>query len=157
MIRRPILGKVLQRTEPLLGRYTGRGIIGLLICALALVGCSSTGTELDQRTRRYLNVPISEEVNATTIQSAILRDLPLGSSVSQVYEYLDHHGIGKDTLSSYEQANKDAMIFARISDNPRWFNFPVVCRISYAITFGMERQAELRLKDVVVREWRTCL
>ena len=120
------------------------------LCLIVLLaGCSTQG-ELEQRTRRYFEVPASQQVTAATIRSAALSGVPLGSSTKQVYAYLERRGIGKDGLSSYYPVNDKGEIVSRVEFNPKMTD---VVKKSFGIIFVMGTNGKLR--DIQVKEWLT--
>ena len=122
------------------------------LCLMAvLAGCTAQG-ELEQRARRYFEIPTSEQVSAKTIRAAILNRVPLGSSLTDVYRYLVAQGIGRDALSSYYPLNDKGEIVCRVEYNPKT---PDVVKNSFGIFFVIDH--DQKLKDIQVQEWRTGL
>ena len=119
-----------------------------------LAGCDPQA-DLEQRTRRYFEMPASQHVNAVTIRSAILSGTPLGSSPEQVYAYLERRGIGKDGLSAYYPLNylgaKDKIV-CLIGYNPKTLG---VVKNKFSVFFLMDR--DQKLQDIQVQEWHTGL
>ena len=71
-------------------------------------------------------------MNVTTIRSAILNQVPIESSVTQVHAYLERAGIGKDKFSSYYDSlvSEQPQIVCRVY---RSDGFP--CSSEFLITF----------------------
>ena len=129
-----------------------RRATAIQFCLLALLaGCNAQG-ELEQRTRRYFEIPASQQVSAATVRAAILNRVPLGSSVSQVQAYLERRGIGKDGLSSFYPLNAQREIVCRVAYNPKTVD---MVKNSFGIFFIMGR--DKTLKDLRIQEWRTGL
>ena len=126
--------------------------VQLVYClTVLLAGCSAQG-ELEQRTRRYFEIPASQQVSAAAIRSAILNGTPLESSPKQVYAYLERRGIGKDGLSSYFPLNEKGEIVCRVEYHPKTLD---VVKNSFGVFFIIDH--DKKLKDIQVQEWRTGL
>ena len=116
--------------------------LGLVIWVSSLVG----EREREQLTRRHLGIPSSQQVDTNTIRSTILSSLPLGSSATQVYSFLEQHvfyrvhGLIKDKSRPYYFMDKDGDIDGWIAPNP-----------AYCISFEMG--ADGQLHDVKVFEY----
>ena len=116
-----------------------------------LAGCDPQA-DLEQRTRRYFEMPASQHVNAVTIRSAILSGTPLGSPPEQVYAYLERRGIGKDGLSAYYPLNEKGEIVCRVEYNPKTFSLVTK---SFGIFFLLDQ--DQKLQDIQIQEWLTGL
>ena len=117
---------------------------------ILLAGCHGSSVELDQRVRRYFDIPQSQEVNAPSIRSAIIRHVPLGSSTDIIYAYLDQVGIGKDRLSSYYPVNDQGDIVCRIEFDPQSVEL-----VKKSVGIILATNSEHKLKDIHVKEWLT--
>ena len=134
----------------------------ILFCAVVLIPvCTRIAGE--QRARRYFRIPGSQPVNVTTIRSAILSQVPPGSSVTQVHAYLEQAGIGKDESSGYGDSlvSEKPQIRAEVDHGTTF-----ACEVEFRITFffadtPLGRDArnnvivlphEDRLKEIVVED-----
>src|SRR4051794_15764655 len=84
----------------------------MLLTTLILASCDPPA---ETRARKYFRVPTSEAVNPESIRSAILAKLPIGSSASQVCDFLDRCDIGKDRSSSYSPLEEPGKIVCWIN------------------------------------------
>jgi hypothetical protein len=107
------------------------------------------GNSAEKRVRKYFTIPDSKGVNQSTIRSAILTRLPIGSSIEKVNEFLKATGLDKDRHSGIHPIEQGRIV-CRIGYDPEsgW-----IVHKSYAIVFLIDAQKELT--EIEVREWLT--
>ena len=118
-----------------------RHVMIAMAVSVALAGCGGQQAEIDQRVRKYFDMPGSQAVTPTSIQSAVLKHLPVGTPANDVYVYLHGRGIGKDGLSGCNWLSDNGDIACRITYNPASAG-PV--KTSYAVIFTMTQERTLR-------------
>jgi hypothetical protein len=118
---------------------------------LSIAGCSASEPD-SARFRRYFQLPETAPITTSTIQDAILRNIPIGSKPAEIEKYLELRGIGKDRLSSYSFDAETNRIVCKIEYNSKTL---AAVKTSYSVFFVLTKAATL--DHVTVKEWLTGL
>ncbi len=106
--------------------------------------------ELLKRIRYYFDISRQQEINIPSIREAILKGLPIGSSLERTRVFLNERSVGKDGLSLCYFIDKKNVILCQIECNEKLFG---VVKGTYVIkfSFGYDK----KLEDVKIEERAT--
>jgi len=99
----------------------------------------------DKRMHKHFAIPQDKPIDEQVVKTAILKDLPLGSSPDLVYSYLEKRGVGSDGFSIIYPLNNEGKILCGIAYDPESDNF----HSYYWLTFQMDKRK--RLKNIVLK------
>ena len=95
-------------------------------------------------------MPAGTRVDSTTLRSAVIELVPLGTSEAEVARRLAARGIGHDSLSRYFPPDSTGKAIVRIEYDPR---APNIVQRSFGIVLRFDSARTLR--GIQVHEWLT--
>jgi len=118
-----------------------------VVLVAALTAC---GRPAEERARAYFGMPARARVDSTTLRTAVLELVPLGTSEPEVARRLAERGIGQDSLSQYFPPDSMGKAVVRIEYDRHALN---VVQRSFGIILHFDTARTLH--DVQVHEWLT--
>ena len=123
-----------------------RAFVSIVLVAV-LTAC---GRPAEERARAYFVMPAKARVDSTTLRTAVLELVPLGTSEPEVARRLAERGIGQDSLSQYFPPDSMGKAVVRIDYDRHALN---VVQRSFGIILRFDSARTLR--DVRAHEWLT--
>ncbi len=116
-------------------------VIAIVVASCAVVSGESTESRLGRQ------FGLSDVDSTDAIRAGLLQQVPIGSSESDVVEFLKAHRVGQDPLSGYDYVDGGAVVIAYVQRDrsDRWR----LVQMDYTMNFKLD--ARRNLKDIVVR------
>jgi hypothetical protein len=141
-----------------------RGCLVLFLVSLLLIsgalGYVLTRPSARDQLNRLAELPASTRLSFATVQNVLLQQLPIGTSESAIYTFLERHGAVRndhatrpDLPFTYSLKGSDNVIYSIVADDPHAVTFP--CRDRYAVQFVLDDTG--RLRDITIADWGQCL
>jgi hypothetical protein len=147
---RPRAGRPQLKRDPLGSHDLVNPSARALVTAVLAVLLTTCGRPAEDRARAYFAMAPNAPVDSTTLRSAVLKLLPLGTSQADVARRLAQGGIGEDSLSEYFPPDSTGRAVVRIEYDRHGSN-PVQRSFGIVLQFDTARI----LRQVQVREWLT--
>ena len=119
----------------------------LLGALLVAVGCERS---TESRLRELFAIPAATAIDTTTVRTAILRDIHIGSARDSLLHLLDARGVGVIAHTSLAWVEQDTVLVVWIARDP---NRMQLVQAEYRVLFAFGRSGALR--DVRVTEMFT--
>lgn len=98
----------------------------------------------------YFELNEIREFTPESARTALLSKMPVGTQETEIYDFLNKKGIGKDNLSSFHPADGRDQIVCRIEYDP---NLPGLVKKHFGIFFLLDEEKKLR--DIRIKPWVT--
>jgi hypothetical protein len=116
------------------------------ILAATLLACASgCAASTESRVRTVFAIPSSSPVDTVTTRTAILRDLPIGTSKDSVLRLLAARGVGRIAHTRSDWYKPDSILVVSVDLDPSRL---AIVQAEYGVGFTFDRQQ--RLKSVQV-------
>jgi hypothetical protein len=127
-------------------------VVGLIVGTIA--GCNAVYPDATTRLMRTFGIEradLQHDPNfAASLEAAIAKKLPLGTSEADIRAYLAARGVGRDGVSSVHDLNPGRGIACRIDRDTRSFE---IVHTTHFVTFTLD--AEGRLANIETKSWYT--